>query len=109
MEPLQKKTLILGASDNPVRYSYLALNRLRAHGHPVVAIGKRKVTVKDVSIQTEKEPFRESTPLPFILTRPIRRNITIISYRYIPGESYSTRELKMMNCVTLQKPMAFSR
>jgi predicted CoA-binding protein len=58
MEPLQKKTLILGASDNPVRYSYLALNRLRAHGHPVVAIGKRKVTVEDVSILTEKEPFQ---------------------------------------------------
>jgi predicted CoA-binding protein len=29
-----KKTLVLGASDNPSRYSYLAVNRLRSHGHP---------------------------------------------------------------------------
>ncbi|HXB10105.1 MAG TPA: CoA-binding protein [Puia sp.] len=52
-----KKTLVLGASDNPQRYSYLAVNRLRNNGHPVVAIGGRPVTVGDVSIETEKKAF----------------------------------------------------
>lgn len=52
-----KKTLVLGASDNPQRYSYLAVNRLRGKGHPVVAIGRKPVTVGDVSIETEKRPF----------------------------------------------------
>lgn len=48
-----KKTLVLGASQNPARYSYLAVNRLRANQHPVVAIGKREGTVADVNIITE--------------------------------------------------------
>ncbi|HEY6902294.1 MAG TPA: CoA-binding protein [Puia sp.] len=50
-----KKTLVLGASDNPDRYSYLAMNRLRGKGHPVVAIGRKHVRVGDVEIGTEKK------------------------------------------------------
>ncbi len=53
----QKKTLVLGASDNPSRYSFLAINRLRQHGHPVVAIGRKAAVVAGVSIDTEKKPF----------------------------------------------------
>ena len=55
----QKKTLILGASDNPSRYSYLALQRLRNNGHPVVAIGKKYTKVADVNITKEKEPLTD--------------------------------------------------
>jgi predicted CoA-binding protein len=54
MEQLKKKTLVLGASDNPERYSYLAINRLHNSGHPVVAIGRKKTTVNGVEINTEK-------------------------------------------------------
>lgn len=49
----KKKTLVLGASSNPARYSYLAMQRLRAHGHPVVAIGRRVGRVADVDITKE--------------------------------------------------------
>ncbi|MBI3137305.1 MAG: CoA-binding protein [Sphingobacteriales bacterium] len=49
-----KKTLVLGASDNPSRYSYLAVQRLRSHGHPVLAIGRKKTIVADVGVETEK-------------------------------------------------------
>lgn len=52
-----KKTLVLGASDNPSRYSYLAVQRLRHHGHPVVAIGRKSTKVADVLVETEKLPF----------------------------------------------------
>lgn len=48
----EKKTLVLGASSNPSRYSYFAMNRLSAHKHPVVAIGRREGKVGDVQIQT---------------------------------------------------------
>jgi predicted CoA-binding protein len=54
MEQLKKKTLVLGASDNPERYSYLAINRLHNSGHPVVAIGRKKTSVNGVEINTEK-------------------------------------------------------
>ena len=53
----QKKTLVLGASDNPSRYSYLAIQRLRNHGHPVVGIGKKYAKVADVNITNEREPI----------------------------------------------------
>jgi len=54
-----KKTLVLGASDNPSRYSYLAVNRLRSHGHPVVAIGKKNSIVAGVPIEKEKKDWKD--------------------------------------------------
>lgn len=54
---IEKKTLVLGASDNPSRYSYLAIQRLRKLGHPVVAIGKKQTTVDGVVIDNEQKPF----------------------------------------------------
>jgi len=56
---VKKKTLVLGASGNPSRYSYLALKRLIADGHPVTAIGKRKVVVDSVTIETEKKNWKD--------------------------------------------------
>jgi len=53
----KKKTLVLGASDNPSRYSYLAVHRLRSHGHTVVAIGKKTGMVGDVQIDKEKKEW----------------------------------------------------
>jgi len=47
----------MGASDNPSRYSYLAIDRLRKFGHPVVAIGRRKMKVQDVAVETDPIPF----------------------------------------------------
>jgi len=52
-----KKTLVLGASGNPSRYSYLAIHRLRNHHHPVVAIGRKNTLVADVKVETEKKQF----------------------------------------------------
>jgi uncharacterized protein len=49
---MSKTTLVLGASANPSRYSNLAINRLRNHNHPVVAIGKRDGKVGDTTVET---------------------------------------------------------
>ena len=57
MSTPEKITLVLGASDNPQRYSYLAVSRLRSKGYPVVAIGRKQVKVGDVEIGTEKKDF----------------------------------------------------
>ena len=54
----EKKTLVLGASDNPARYSYLAMNRLKAHDHPVVAVGRRETDVDGIHIT--KSPVQEN-------------------------------------------------
>lgn len=49
-----KKTLVLGASENPSRYSNMAIKRLRAYGHPVVAVGKKAGQVQDVPISRQE-------------------------------------------------------
>ena len=54
-----KKTLVLGASQNPERYSYLAVNKLSAHHHPVIAIGREKGKVGNVEIDTEQKPLTD--------------------------------------------------
>lgn len=52
-----KKTLVIGASENPERYSHKAIFMLREHGHPVVAIGGRSGQVGDVHFGKEKIDF----------------------------------------------------
>ncbi|MFW6310381.1 MAG: CoA-binding protein [Prolixibacteraceae bacterium] len=48
-----KKTLVIGASANPVRYSHMAVHQLRANHHEVIGLAKRKGNVADIEIQTE--------------------------------------------------------
>jgi predicted CoA-binding protein len=55
----QKKTLVLGASQNPERYSFLAVQQLAKHQHPVVAIGKANGNVDSVEIETDKKPLND--------------------------------------------------
>lgn len=54
-----KKTLVIGASLNPSRYSYLAIQRLVAHGQEVVALGLKPGIVAGVTIETEKRKFED--------------------------------------------------
>jgi predicted CoA-binding protein len=54
-----KKTVVLGASDNPERYSFLAVEKLRRYGHPVVAIGKKAGKVADTDIITGRPDEKE--------------------------------------------------
>ncbi len=52
-----KKTLVIGASPNPLRYSHKAVKRLREYDHEVVAIGKRETQIEDVEVIKEKPPL----------------------------------------------------
>jgi predicted CoA-binding protein len=54
---MSKKTLVMGASSNPERYSYLAVNRLVGKGHEVVAIGKQGDEVAGVPIDREPKEY----------------------------------------------------
>lgn len=47
-----KKTLVIGASTNPERYSFKAINSLRNNNYEVVAYGNKSGLVLDVPIQT---------------------------------------------------------
>ena len=46
-----KTTLVLGASQNPERFSYEAIRNLQAHKIPVVAIGRRDADLGNIRIR----------------------------------------------------------
>ncbi len=51
------KTLVIGASPNPLRYATKAVKLLRKHQIEVVAIGKRETTIEDVEVVKHKPPL----------------------------------------------------
>src|SRR5215475_9333242 len=79
MTSKSKKTLVLGASSNPSRYSYLAVNKLREHAHPVVAIGKKATVVADVPVQSETTPIQNLDTVTLYLNPEKQKNY----YHYI--------------------------
>lgn len=68
----QKKTLVLGASIHPNRYSYLAVQRLAANNHPVIALGNKEGTIGNTIIETEKRPFENIDTVTLYLN-PLRQ------------------------------------
>ena|SRR6478609_9785735 len=50
-----KPTVIIGASENPHRYSYKAANLLKKHGHQIFPYGIREGKVADEFIDTARE------------------------------------------------------
>lgn len=53
-----KKTLVLGASANPARYSCMALNRLAGKDYSVVGIGLKEEEVAGIKIHTKQIPLK---------------------------------------------------
>ena len=67
---MQKKTLVLGASTNPSRYAYAAINRLVQNKIPTVALGLRKGEVAGVQIETEQKHFEDIDTVTLYLGPP---------------------------------------
>jgi len=49
---MKKKTMVIGGSIKPERYSNKAIRKLLSYGHPVESIGLREATVDSVNIVT---------------------------------------------------------
>jgi uncharacterized protein len=56
---MKKKTLVLGASENKERYSNMAVRKLIAHDHTVIAIGNKVGCIGDVQIEKELLPHKD--------------------------------------------------
>ena len=54
-----KKTLVIGASENTQRYSNLAVKKLLAYNHPVIALGAKAGKIDQIDIITDKQPFED--------------------------------------------------
>ena len=53
---MKKKTVVLGASENTERYSNMAVKKLVAHNHPVIAIGRKAAVIGNTPIVEELLP-----------------------------------------------------
>jgi predicted CoA-binding protein len=69
-----KKTVVLGATDNPERYSYLAVEKLKRYGHPVVAIGRKEAMIGDTKIMTEHPAEKEVDTVTLYLNAQVQKN-----------------------------------
>jgi len=49
---MKKKTMVIGGSKKPERYSNKAIRKLLSYGHPVESIGLREAKVDSVNIET---------------------------------------------------------
>lgn len=67
-----KKTLVLGASTKPARYSFLAIEKLVEKGHSVLAIGQNAGEVAGIKIQTKAVPLKNIDTVTLYLN-PLRQ------------------------------------
>jgi len=74
-----KLTLIIGASENPARYSFLAAQKLKAKGHSVLLLGRRKGTVAGQEIHTQPLPWENIDTI----TMYVNPSIQTAYYDYI--------------------------
>ena len=54
---MSKHTLVIGASENPERYSNIAIKRLKKYGHTVEAIGNKEGEVEGVAFSKSRNNF----------------------------------------------------
>ena len=55
----KKKTLVIGGSLKPERYSNIAIRKLIRYGHPVVSVGLRNGEVEGVKIDTGRPDYED--------------------------------------------------
>ena len=58
---MNKTTLVIGASENPERYSNMAVKMLKSHQHPVLAFGKKKGEISGIKIENDLDSFKGVT------------------------------------------------
>lgn len=56
---MKNKTLIIGASENPERYSYKAAEKLLAHDHAIYMIGNRPGRLFERDIVKEQKAYED--------------------------------------------------
>lgn len=54
-----KKTLVIGASENPERYSYKATEALKKHNHTVIALGLKEGEINGTKIITGNPDLKD--------------------------------------------------
>jgi len=112
---MNKKTLVLGASEKEWRYSYQAVKLLTAYGHDVEAVGAKEGRIGTVAIQTGQpavsdvhtvtmylSPERQAAVMPYIMSLQPRRIIFNPGSENPELEQYATSKgIEVLEACTL--------
>lgn len=63
------KTLVIGASSNPIQYSHLAIQRLMSSGHEVEGIGRESFQLGSTQVYTQRIDFKDIHTVTLYLNR----------------------------------------
>lgn len=74
-----KKTLVIGASENPQRYAALAINMLKQYDHEIIALGKNTGRIHGIPILAEREDFKDIDTVTLYINPKIQK----LYYNYI--------------------------
>jgi len=69
-----KRTLVIGASEHPYRYSFIAISKLVQHGYEVIAIGKKAGKINGVPVETEPKNFLNIDTVTLYIRPEIQKN-----------------------------------
>ena len=67
-----KKTVVLGASEDPERYAHKALKRLMENGHPVLPVNPKLTTLEGLPVYRELSEIREPVDTVTVYLSPAR-------------------------------------
>ena len=85
---MEKNTLIIGASENPERYSNKAANMLASYNVPFQQIGLREGTVANQSILTGKPTLSEIHTVTLYIGPASPRRMDTLCSPFKTSESY---------------------
>lgn len=71
---MNKKTLVLGASDKPERYSNMAIRMLQKYGHSIVAIGNKATTTHGITISKDLVKVTDIHTVTLYLNPTLQKN-----------------------------------
>jgi uncharacterized protein len=71
---MSKKTMIIGASDNPERYACKAANALMSHNHPVVLLGRRSGNINGTEIINQRPAFTDIDTVTLYINPEIQKD-----------------------------------
>ena len=97
----KERTLVIGASENPERYSNKAIRSLLRHNHPVAALGLRKGQVEGVPIDVDQPHYSDIDTVTLYLSE--HNQISLYDYilslkprRIIYNPGAENRELEVL-------------
>ena len=71
---ISKKTIVLGASTNPSRYSFMVVNRLKEKQHEVIPVGIKKGEIAKLPIVNGKPLVEEVDTLTLYIGEAIQKD-----------------------------------